>query len=52
MTLKTKLSNLNNLVFDNCFTRELPADKEIINNRRQVLNACYSRVLPTPVVKP
>ena len=52
MTLKAKLSSLNDLVFDNRFTRELPADKEIINNRRQVFNASYSRVLPTPVVKP
>ena len=52
MTLKAKLSSLNDLVFDNRFTRELPADKETINNRRQVFNACYSRVLPTAVVKP
>jgi len=46
------ISHLDNLNFDNRFVRELPADAETINNRRQVLGACYSRVLPTPVIKP
>ncbi len=45
-------SNLNDLIFDNRFIRELPADEETINNRRQVFGACYSRVKPTPVVNP
>ncbi len=52
MNSQQKISNLDNLVFDNCFIRELPADTETINNRRQVIGACYSRVLPTPVANP
>ncbi|MDD2658206.1 MAG: YdiU family protein [Methylococcales bacterium] len=52
MNSQAKISNLDNLVFDNCFIRELPADTETINNRRQVIGACYSRVLPTPVANP
>ena len=36
-----------NLCFDNRFTRELPADPETDNYRRQVEHACYSRVQPT-----
>jgi len=52
MNSQAKISNLDDLIFDNRFIRELPADTETINKRRQVLGACYSRVLPTPVVKP
>ena len=40
------------LRFDNAFVRELPADPEAANHRRQVSGACYSRVLPTPVRAP
>ena len=40
------------LTFDNRFTRELPADPEIANARRQVSRACYSRVQPTKVAQP
>ncbi|MBL8814707.1 MAG: YdiU family protein [Planctomyces sp.] len=40
------------LTFDNCFTRELPADPEAANFRRQVRAACYSRVQPTVVREP
>lgn len=40
------------MVFDNCFTRELPADPEPENFRRQVRGACYSRVQPTRVREP
>ena len=40
------------LTFDNRFTRELPADPEIGNARRQVSGACYSRVQPTKVAQP
>lgn len=40
------------LTFDNSFTRSLPADPETENRRRQVRNACYSRVAPTPVRAP
>ena len=43
---------LDTLRFDNRFTRELPADPELTNFRRQVTGACYSRVRPTPVTAP
>lgn len=46
------ISGLDNLVFDNRFTRELPADLETKNYRRQVMKACYSYVLPTQVSAP
>ncbi|MGD9948048.1 MAG: YdiU family protein [Desulfobulbus sp.] len=42
----------NSLVFDNRFTRDLPADTSNDNSRRQVYHACYSRVQPTPVKSP
>jgi uncharacterized protein YdiU (UPF0061 family) len=48
----SKLTHLDDLVFDNRFIRELPADEETINHRRQVIGACYSRVKPTPVMNP
>lgn len=38
--------------FENRFTSELPGDPETVNERRQVLGACYSRVAPTPVAAP
>jgi uncharacterized protein YdiU (UPF0061 family) len=44
--------SLQDLHFDNSFVRELPADPEEQNQRRQVMGACYSRVLPTPVAAP
>lgn len=40
------------LTFDNRFVRELPADPEQANYRRQVYQACYSRVQPKPVKAP
>ena len=40
------------LSFDNSFVRELPADPDETNQRRQVRNACYSYVAPTPVTAP
>ena len=40
------------MTFDNRFTRELPADPEIKNHRRQVTGACFSRVYPTKVSQP
>ena len=40
------------LTFDNLFTGELPADPESGNARRQVTQACYSRVQPTQVSQP
>jgi uncharacterized protein YdiU (UPF0061 family) len=44
--------SLATLTFDNRFTRELPADPETTNRRRQVLGACYSRVQPRKVTAP
>lgn len=52
MNSNIKISHLDALTFDNRFTRELPADPETVNNRRQVIGACYSRVLPTRVTRP
>ncbi|ASF46816.1 protein adenylyltransferase SelO [Methylovulum psychrotolerans] len=46
MTTKLRLN------FDNAFIRTLPGDPEPLNFRRQVLGACYSKVLPTPVSQP
>lgn len=43
---------LDNLLFDNSFVRELPADPEPDNYRRQVYAACYSWALPTVVSQP
>jgi len=40
------------LQFDNRFVRELPGDMQPDNYRRQVLAACYSKVMPTPVRAP
>ncbi len=52
--MNTQLRNgtLASLTFDNRFTRELPADPEGINRRRQVTGSCYSRVNPTRVSAP
>ncbi|MGA1195454.1 MAG: protein adenylyltransferase SelO family protein, partial [Candidatus Latescibacterota bacterium] len=52
MNTQTKQTVLNTLTFDNRFTNELPADPETENFRRQVRDACYSRVKPTPVSNP
>jgi len=52
MNSQTKTSGLDDLIFDNRFIRELPADPETVNNRRQVFSACYSRVLPTKAASP
>lgn len=52
MTSFAKITQLDDLTFDNRFIRDLPADEELLNTRRQVFGACYSRVLPTQVVKP
>ena len=43
---------LTSLRFDNRFTRLLPADPVTENSRRQVFNACYSRVVPVRPVAP
>ncbi|SLM28545.1 conserved hypothetical protein [Desulfamplus magnetovallimortis] len=40
------------LVFDNKFIRDLPGDPEIVNFRRQVKSACFSRVKPKKAANP
>lgn len=46
------ITQLNQLQFDNRLVRQLPADPEVENYRRQVTGAIYSRVNPTPVKNP
>ncbi|WP_062066099.1 protein adenylyltransferase SelO [Cellvibrio sp. OA-2007] len=46
------ITHLSQLQFDNRLVRELPADPETENYRRQVTGAIYSRVNPTPVKNP
>ena len=48
----TASATIDDLRFDNRFTRELPADAVIDNHRRQVSGACYSRVAPVHVAAP
>ena len=43
---------LEQLSFENTFVRDLPADCVLTNVPRQVSNACYTRVDPTPVSAP
>src|SRR5260221_13129077 len=38
--------------FENTFVGKLPADPVLVNRPRQVHNACYTRVEPTPVAAP
>lgn len=45
-------TELSGLHFDHRFVRELPGDCIAENYRRQVRNACYSRVAPAPVTSP
>ena len=44
--------SLDELAFENTFVRDLPADPELANRPRQVRNASYTRVEPTPVRTP
>lgn len=46
------ITQLKQLQFDNRLVRELPADPETENYRRQVAGAIYSRVNPTAVKNP
>ncbi|MCB0977823.1 MAG: YdiU family protein [Acidimicrobiales bacterium] len=46
------ISDLDDLPFDNRFTRDMPADVDDRNVRRQVDGAAFSRVAPTPVAAP
>jgi len=44
--------SLGELRFENTFIAELPADPVLTNTPRAVINACYTRVDPTPVSAP
>ena len=44
--------DLCDLSFDDHFVRSLPADPSRVNQPRQVRDACYSWVSPTPVNTP
>ena len=46
------MRSLSELTFDDSFVRELPGDPDPSPRRRQVHEACYSRVAPTPVPTP
>ncbi|MEJ2760485.1 MAG: protein adenylyltransferase SelO family protein, partial [Gammaproteobacteria bacterium] len=52
MNARLKPLALDGLRFDNRFVRELPADPETENRRRQVRGACYSRVTPANASRP
>ena len=51
-TAPALVTDLDELPFDNRFTRELPADPDTSNRPRQVQDALYTRVPPTPVAAP
>lgn len=48
----SRIRALDDLLFDNRFIAQLPADANTHNTCRQVHEACYSYVLPTPVLSP
>ena len=52
MNTKAPKNELELLQFDNKFIRELPGDPQPDNYRRQVENACYSKVRPEKVANP
>ncbi len=52
MQTATTIEPLEQWHFDNRFVQELPGDPESDNSRRQVPEACYSLVEPTPVSAP
>ncbi len=52
MQTNSAAAPLDKLAFDNRFTREMPGDPITENSRRQVRQACYSLVEPTPVAAP
>src|SRR5882672_635118 len=49
---RAALVDLAQATFENTFVRDLPADPVLVNVPRQVSNACYTRVEPTPVAAP
>jgi uncharacterized protein YdiU (UPF0061 family) len=46
------LAELTDVGFEATFVRDLPADPVLVNVPRQVADACYTRVDPTPVAAP
>ena len=52
MNSSLELKSLEELRFDNRFVDQLPADPDLTNGRRQVMESAYSRVLPTKVKAP
>jgi uncharacterized protein YdiU (UPF0061 family) len=46
------MAMIDDLRFDNRFTKSLPADSDVGTERRQVEQACYSRVKPAVVTEP
>ena len=52
LTSASPAVDLCDLTFDDHFVRSLPADPSTVNRPRQVHNACYSWVKPTPVSAP
>ncbi|HUQ75282.1 MAG TPA: YdiU family protein [Burkholderiales bacterium] len=44
--------DLGAVAFENTFVGDLPGDAVLVNVPRQVSNACYTRVDPTPVAQP
>src|SRR4051812_24775649 len=49
---RAALIDVSQVEFQNTFTRDLPADPVLVNVPRQVADACYTRVEPTPVAAP
>src|SRR5256885_10673067 len=49
---RVALVDLTALRFENTLVESLPADPVLVNVPRQVANACYTRVAPTPVAAP
>src|SRR5437763_14615072 len=49
---RVALVDLTALRFENTLVESLPADPVTVNVPRQVANACYRRVAPTPVAAP
>ncbi len=52
MNAQPTLTSLDQLVFDNRFVAELPFDQDTRNFPRQVIGACYSKVIPAQTANP
>ena len=49
---RSAAADLSDLAFENTFVDSLPGDAVTTNVPRQIANACYTRVTPTPVAAP